>query len=326
VIVSVRKEVWREKLVEEQEKLLRDLVTVAVDMQNSSPLSRLCSSEALGSIVNKLPEENLNTFVKDVLRELVLGSSNQSHFIQPLSWLGKGLVTRGHSSSKEIAEVFQTLLSAKQYETANAAAAAFHTLLHDSALLSKHTHAIINPLYKQKFFTFVLPSLLNSYQTATDRGVFIVALSHLLHNIPKPVLLSEFQNVLPLLISSLTYELKPENRNKEEIHKVTSVKLITLNVLQLIFSEIPHTLTLHISTLIPFLLSLITWTDSMDVRISALSCLTEIGKRFEYHVIFPMRTEVINKVVFALDDPKRLVRNQAVKCSNTWHHLSKKTS
>lgn len=159
----------------------------------------VASAQALGSIINKLPVEVGNMDASKVfsLEEAmdmifssrlwilcnegpiefsVAGKQNeigfrnsllvQSHAIEGLAWIGKGLLMRGHEKVKDIVV---TLLSCllSNYEQGlhsimRSAADAFYILISDSeACLNKRLHATIRPLYKQRLFSIVLPVILS---------------------------------------------------------------------------------------------------------------------------------------------------------------------
>lgn len=112
----------------------------------------------------------------------------QIHAIVGLAWIGKGLVMRGHEKVTEIAILLlKCLLSSSSKEilplqqnalengngpdidpsVVRSAADAFHILLSDSEVcLNKKFHATIRPLYKQHFFSSMIPILLSSIKDA----------------------------------------------------------------------------------------------------------------------------------------------------------------
>ncbi|KAB5563913.1 hypothetical protein DKX38_003967 [Salix brachista] len=115
------------------------------------------------------------------LTNLCLGAANSGllkiHSFVGLAWIGKGLLMRGHEKVKDITMVFlEGLLSngrmgALPLEENNCnwdmrlsamkcSADAFQVLLSDSELcLNRKFHAIIRPLYKQRFFSTMMPIL-----------------------------------------------------------------------------------------------------------------------------------------------------------------------
>lgn len=107
----------------------------------------------------------------------------QVHAIVGLAWMGKGLLMRGHEKVKDITmTIFSCLLSnndraalsLKQHPIKDSdeedvlplmksAADAFHVLMSDSeACLNRRFHAVIRPLYKQRFFSTMMPVLISS--------------------------------------------------------------------------------------------------------------------------------------------------------------------
>ena len=54
------------------------------------------------------------------------------------------------------------------------------------------------------------------------------------------------------------------------------------------------------------------------IRCEALSCLRLIAERVAYVKVFPFKARVTRELVDLLDDHKRVVRREAVKCRNEW--------
>lgn len=117
-----------------------------------------------------------------VLTDLCLDVANdrllQINAICGLSWIGKGLLLRGHEKIKDITMIFMECLisgttsalpliqdSLDKTEEQNmdplvmkCAADAFHVLMSDSEVcLNRKFNAIIRPLYKQRFFSSMMP-------------------------------------------------------------------------------------------------------------------------------------------------------------------------
>lgn len=105
-----------------------------------------------------------------VLTDLCLGIPNdrliQTNAICGLSWIGKGLLLRGHEKIKDVTMIFmECLISGTKSEeqkwdplVGTCAADAFHVLMSDSEVcLNRKFHAIIRPLYKQRFFSSMMP-------------------------------------------------------------------------------------------------------------------------------------------------------------------------
>lgn len=112
---------------------------------------------------------------------LCLGAANSGlleiHSIVGLAWIGKGLLMRGHEKVKDITIVFLECLQSNgrmgalpleenncnwdmRLSAMKCAADAFQVLMSDSELcLNRKFHAIIRPLYKQRFFSTIMPIL-----------------------------------------------------------------------------------------------------------------------------------------------------------------------
>ena len=56
----------------------------------------------------------------------------------------------------------------------------------------------------------------------------------------------------------------------------------------------------------------------MNIRIKALNCVELCVKCLEAKDIVILRKEVMKKLIFPLDDHKRLVRKAAVNAKNSW--------
>lgn len=127
------------------------------------------------------------------LTDLCLGfSSNkllQVHAIVGLAWIGKGLLLLGHEKVKDVTKILlecvlsegriramelkQGLLenSYEQHSVMRSAADAFHIIMSDSEVcLNRKFHAKARPLYKQRFFSTVMP-ILQSWIIKSDSSV-----------------------------------------------------------------------------------------------------------------------------------------------------------
>lgn len=112
-----------------------------------------------------------------------LGSctSVQVHAITGLAWIGKGLLMRGHEKVKDMTMIFLRCFESSQradishqekdisennneldlhHSVMRSAADAFQILMGDSEMcLNREFHAVIRPLYKQRFFSTMMPIL-----------------------------------------------------------------------------------------------------------------------------------------------------------------------
>lgn len=188
---------------------------------NGMEISCDCSlEEAIYIIFNAIPWHSYNSSVSGKceatsnglfeigLADLCVGYVNnrllQVHAIVGLAWIGKGLLLRGHEKVKDVTMILlQCLLSDGSVGASNlkqsllektceqdlhpsmmkSAADAFHILMSDSDdCLNRKFHAIVRPLYKQRFFSTMMPILLSlvvksdtSFSRYSSKYNFIIA-------------------------------------------------------------------------------------------------------------------------------------------------------
>lgn len=126
-----------------------------------------------------------------------------SHAVVGLAWIGKGLLMRGHEKLKDVTITFLSCLVSnedqgnllpfndqmndpaehKVLRLRKSAADAFHILMSDSnACLNRNYHAIIRPLYKQRFFNIMMPMFLSAIvkcDSSTSRYISVYLRSFL---------------------------------------------------------------------------------------------------------------------------------------------------
>lgn len=95
-----------------------------------------------------------------------------------LAWIGKGLLMRGHEKVKDItmallsfltldceggdSKEVQNIVEEDMHQLRTSAADAFHIIMSNSGeCLSRAYHATVRPLYKQRFFSTILPIFLS---------------------------------------------------------------------------------------------------------------------------------------------------------------------
>ena len=58
--------------------------------------------------------------------------------------------------------------------------------------------------------------------------------------------------------------------------------------------------------------------NSASVRARALLCLALVPKQLKREAVLPFRRQVVKKLSAVLDDKRRSVRAEAVKCRTAW--------
>ncbi|KAL8170444.1 hypothetical protein V2J09_022248 [Rumex salicifolius] len=333
--------------------------TIILAFLSASLRGHVPSAQALGSIYNKMHqntqmedssclsmEDVLELIFKTILRKsdknislesctlgekigLALDMADisllQIHSVMVLSWLGKGLLMRGHSKVKDVLMIFmrclltgseldnllknQDLLEkdvANQRFLMRSASDAFYILISDSEdCLNKKYHAISGPLYKQRLFSILIPILLSSIMkcpSSLTRYMLFRAFGHIVCGAPLIAIASESKKIVPVLLNAV-FVLSEDVSNKDMVYNLLLVLSGLLMDKNGYFQEI---WTSAYSILADEDESSELWL----VRETAIQCLIAIST-LPYTRIYPMRTQVLTSVTKALDDPKRAVRQEA---------------
>ncbi|GJY16789.1 MMS19 nucleotide excision repair protein homolog isoform X1 [Tanacetum coccineum] len=313
------------------------------------------SAHALGSLLNKMPVKDnklgadsdaqycsleeaiditVNKYIGDVNNEIGVSNlklSNKSdglehasvHAIIGLAWMGKGLLMRGHEKVKDVIKFLLNCLisnesidsSADCQDLMRAAADSFSIIMSDSEdCLNKRLHATIRPLYKQRLFNMVMPILRSSVvksDSPITRSMLHRALAHVITNTPLSAIMGEANKLIPLLIDGLTI-LSEDVQNRDVVYNL----LLVLSGI-LTDKNGQEAIVENAYIIIRCLNKLVFYLHMMLVRETAIQCLTAMSE-LPYTTIYRFSTEVLQVLSRALDDSKRSVRQEAVKCRHAW--------
>ncbi|KAL7746494.1 hypothetical protein RI367_008144 [Sorochytrium milnesiophthora] len=287
---------------------LSEMVSTASQCQ-SVALST-ASSQIVACVLNKLPDSQLNATMQAIpgLQTLL----NPDAAMSPLYfWVTKALVMRTNKVGSALVDRLIAALASP--EVGLLAAEGFGVVVGDhDDILNRHSFANVKVLYKQRLFNTTLPKIVAGFQQDTSecRAHYLIALSHLLRNIPKQILMSSLAPLMPLLIASLKFG---------DVRLKTS----TMQTLQLTIAETPQVVAHDVDAIAPLLLGMAEsfQTTPMAVRIAALDCLRDLTT-LKYASLHPIKRMVIKRLAQVLDDPKSLVRRAAVNCRTKWILLS----
>ncbi|XP_024022464.1 MMS19 nucleotide excision repair protein homolog [Morus notabilis] len=278
------------------------------------------------------------------LKDLCLGLMNniqlQVHAIVGLAWIGKGLLLRGHEKVKDVImtlleclmpdsstraaklkqDSFENILEQDFHPSVRRSAAdAFHILMSDSGVcLNKIFHAIIRPLYKQHLFSVVMPllqSLLKNFDPSFSRSMLYRASVHIIADAPLIVVVSEAKKLISLLLEGLSI-LSEDILDKDQLYSL----LLVLSAI-LTDKKGEEAVIENAHSVINCLIGLIAYPHMMLVRETTIQCLVAMSK-LPHTRIYPMRTKVLQAMSKALDDPKRAVRQEAVRCQQAWASIA----
>eukprot|EP01132_Coremiostelium_polycephalum_P003883 gene3883-4846_t len=244
-----------------------------------------------------------------------------------LIWTTKSLLTNGHPANTLLGKALSKLVSYQNRqedpnnEISHRSVQAFDLLLKETDVLNERSGSRIKILYQQKFFTLLFPELLESFKSARsesstnqtkqfETSQYLIAITNLLRHIPKEVLLNELSEVVPIVLHSL----------KSEQSDLLDSSLQTLLML---FNETSSSFVSHLNSLIPILINLSVSGSLLNLRKTSLEILTLISNLIPYQNAFIYRNQIINGILPALDDKKRIVRKEASKCRNSWYILQK---
>ncbi|KAI5846119.1 RNAPII transcription regulator C-terminal-domain-containing protein [Tricharina praecox] len=293
--------------------LLRQTVELA--QAPKSAAHRLALLRIIGLLVNKWVKDPADSAqVKEITENLLSSITSTS---SPLSeeirgetlrivfWLAKALLLR---ADKFGMDVTLSLVDILAHPTFGAIAArGFAVLLSEDELLNKENHAVVRMLYKQRTFATCVPKLVDGFKYADSsiKPNILLALSSILRSVPSPIITPSLPSLLPLLLQSI--EL-PD----------ASIKLATIDTLQITISESADVLQEHVSSVITRLL---TAGGPPAVRIKSLRCLKSFPGAMRNELLLPYRRKVLRELVKFLDDKKRDVRKEAVDCRVKWWAL-----
>ncbi|XP_048129952.1 MMS19 nucleotide excision repair protein homolog isoform X2 [Rhodamnia argentea] len=179
------------------------------------------------------------------LADLCFGASNsrllQINAIVGLAWIGKGLLMRGHEKVKDIVMILLECLSSKggrhlrqdsgqencEQDVSSSVmtyvADAFHIMMSDSEVcLSRRYHANIRPLYKQRFFSTMMPmlqALIIKSDSLFQRSVLCRALAYIMSETPLVAVLGEAKKLTPVLLDALLMFSK-DNLDKDTMYSL----------------------------------------------------------------------------------------------------------
>ncbi|XP_055550573.1 MMS19 nucleotide excision repair protein [Wyeomyia smithii] len=279
------------------EHLVNSLTTIALHSEDDNE-KQLCH-HLLCSLFNRMPddEHHRNVLLKLIKSLRVHLKNNNKKVVSILSWMGKGLLTRGHPLAGEIVEDIAELLD--HPSLGNEAVLAFEILAGEFSQL--HLPLIKN-LFKQKLFIVVMKKLECTVERYLD--THLRALAQVYKYTPHVVLKMNIEKVGPILLKCL---LQMNNDALEN-----SLKIIARFVKDedVFFRD-------HLQTIVPQLLKLSVYESSMHVRIDALQCLLHVTK-YPPSLLLPFKQDVVLGLRTTLDDHKRLVRNASVAARLQW--------
>ncbi|KAA3478595.1 MMS19 nucleotide excision repair protein-like protein isoform X1 [Gossypium australe] len=231
-------------------------------------------------------------------------TSLQIHAILGLAWIGKGLLMRGHEKVNDITMIFLRCLQSS-----------------GRAGISHQEKSISENNYKLDLHSSVMKTAADAFQILIgdcEQSFLFRASAHVVIDTPLIVVLSDTKKIIPMLLDGLS-ALSNDVVDKDVLY---SLLLVLSGILmdkngQEAVSDSAH-------TVINCLVDLTRYPHMTLVRETAMQCLIAISG-LSHARIYPMRTQVLQAVIKALDDPKRAVRREAVRCRQAWASIASRS-
>uniref|UniRef100_A0ACD5UY57 Uncharacterized protein n=1 Tax=Avena sativa TaxID=4498 RepID=A0ACD5UY57_AVESA len=137
------------------------------------------------------------------------------------------------------------------------------------------------------------------------------AFGHIISNAPVSAVITEARQILLVMVDILA-KLSVDIQDKDLVY---SLLLVLSGMLMDDKGEECVLENIHI--IVGVLTQLVSYPHTMVVRETALQCFVAMSS-FPHSKIYRMRPQVLRAAVKALDDKKRAVRQEAVRCRQTW--------
>lgn len=316
LLAALRRDVQQEQ---DHDTLLKNLIALSTLPELSVKVRSAILSQ-ISLVVNKsIPTSSLKPILsplleppKGLLSSVTLNQSN----IRVIFAITRALVLRNASLTNNLLPTLLTLLSDSDHGTT--VARGFTTLLQPDDILTKENHCVVSGLHQQKAFHLLVPPLAASFATQAPHAKTngLVALSGVLRGLPYSVVEPELPALTPLLLQSLDAPAEHD------------VRASAIDTLTAVLAHSPKPLEEHVGSLIARLLGAATVergagaaASPARVRVKALVCLALVPARLRGEVVMPYRRQVVKRLTAALDDGRRAVRSEAVKCRAKWMEL-----
>jgi DNA repair/transcription protein MET18/MMS19 len=310
LLASLRKDVV---LPYDLKGLLTSLAELAL-RDGLSPGVRVATLQQISLLVNKsVPNSEMKATLDPILRsplDLLSPQKLDKASIRVVFAIFKALILR---NAPAVNDIFTSLCeSLSDVQNGTAVAHGFSTLLQPDEILTKENHCSISPLHKQKLFAILVPNILSGFKSAgvETKKNYLIALSGMLRWIPYSVLEPQLSSLILLLLQTL------------DITGEEDVKSGTVDTLSSVLRQSPKDIEEHTSSLITRLLNNSTTKNNPPkVRAKSLQCLTLVPVALRTELVIPFRKQVVKRLTPALDDSRRAVRQEAVRCRAKWIEL-----
>ncbi|CAO1628141.1 unnamed protein product [Sympodiomycopsis kandeliae] len=256
-------------------------------------------------------------------------------------WLSKGLLVRNSKQGEVLFEQARETLfnnTISPYVATEAAKCTGFVAQSSDGILSKENNSVVRLLWKQKFFAYLVPRIIDSYNTGKRTNsdslssTSLIALASILPHLPRSIITERLPSLLPLLLQALdlsdaearssastTITLAAAIGKKSKDDSIrSSTSPSTPNSLDLITDHLTSLLDRLLKCTIP------SRASTTQTRIAALRCLATLARTIPFSTLKNHQYKVIkhlNGPHHGVDDPRKVVRVQAVDTKAVWHAL-----
>ncbi|KIK80675.1 hypothetical protein PAXRUDRAFT_833382 [Paxillus rubicundulus Ve08.2h10] len=301
--------------------LLKNLVEWC-DLPICSALQREAACELFATLVNKHTDD-VSDFLDDMLKNYWSATLNNPNIssevrcnsINTWVWITKGLVVQSHQLVSSFVDCLFTLLEDGAVDWS--AARALGALAESDHVLTKRNGAVLKILHVQRYFDAVLPRAqegAKKFDGSRRETAYLIALAYLVNAVPKAMYTTQIPTLMPLLLRGLDVA---DPAIRSHIIHCLSNNITTA-------SDDQSSLSTYASTLVVVMLKNCMVTDMPDhrVRVAALKYLSLLPGAIRYDLLHPYKSEVLKDLAKVLDDPKRVVRKEAVNARTNWYRYS----
>ena len=264
------------------------------------PAADRAAHEAVAVLLNKLPDMSVVDSMVAVVAARPLSDASAVYAAVVAT---RALLMRAHASGRVLLDaLLDTLFSPSDDVTAALVADAFSLLLADApSLYSRGGFADIKPLYKQRAFVAVRERLLQR-SLAAARPAVLRALLALLPHLPPQAVLQELGALLPFILAALS-----SDDERARAAAVSALRNASRH-------GTPAAVADHVGSLVTALLA-----PAADpvLREDMMALLGSVAA-MPYVSVHPFRARVLEGIAPFLDDDRRAVRREAVRCRTRW--------
>ena len=329
-------------------ELLVALVDYALkpSLNHSTAISTVAQISLLVNKYASIPQLTTTTLgYLDETSYLLAAQSVTEKSLRVVFAMVKGLVLRADPKLKTILP--RLLVHFTDPTKGTFTAQALAGLIAPDPFLTKENHCKIYSIYRQRFFSLITPLLVTSFRSvasshAADKELsksnYLVALSGIVQHVPYELLHTQLEDLIPLLVQSLTLQ-------------DVAAKASAIATLSKVVMHDSKMLESHVASLISRLLdvaSLPTATEQRrtapapkypqltsatigsqfsstrppKVRAAALACLGSFVGSLRDQCLVSYQRQTVSRLTAALDDSRRSVRAEAVRCRAAWLALA----